>query len=184
MDLEGGMRNALLRYEEVFGALRGEQFYDVRIAGFTDRDERVPRFTPLGRQVYLTMDSGDLLLLESLGNHGQLGIRRVADYEFPHELDGEDEEFTVGSCGPQYLGDLTDQSVLAVRYVLNAESDPVTGTVRCAEFAFAYGQRLFVDPGYHWGIRLQGAGAYEAWLAEERENPAPLGPLTDHLWTP
>ncbi|MGA4960087.1 hypothetical protein [Streptomyces lavendulocolor] len=178
------MDTGSLRYEQVFGALRGEKVYDIRIAGYTDRDERVPRFTPLGRQVYLALDSGGHVLLESLGNHGQLSIRKVTDYEFPHELAGGDEEFTVGGCGPQYLGDLTDQSVVAVRYVLNAESDTAAGTVRCAEFEFACKQRLFVDPGYHWGIRLQGAGAYETWLADERENPGPLGPRTEHRWTP
>ncbi|MGI5478691.1 hypothetical protein [Streptomyces lavendofoliae] len=178
------MSNGPLPYEEVFGALRGEKVFDVRFAGYTDRDEQVPRFTPLGRQVYLTLDSGGYVLLESLGNHGQLGIRKVADYEFPYELDGDDEEFTVGSCGAQYLGDLTDQAVLAVRYVLNAESDAAAGTVRCAELEFEYKQRLFVDPGYHWGIRLQSAGAYETWLADERESQGPRGPLREYLWTP
>ncbi|MFI6981396.1 hypothetical protein ACIBSV_22760 [Embleya sp. NPDC050154] len=46
---------------------------------------------------------------------------------------------------------------------------------------------LFLDPTYHWGIRLQGAGAYERWLTWQRQDTharAAFGPLVDHTWTP
>ncbi|MFG2619390.1 hypothetical protein ACGFXC_17445 [Streptomyces sp. NPDC048507] len=172
-------------YEKVFAPLRTAGIWDVQVPGYIDRDHApAPRFAPLSSSVYLAVQDGGLLRLQSLGNHGQLSLHMVAEPALPPELDGTDEEFALGAWGDHYLGDSHEQSVSAARYALNAESDPTAGTVRCIEFQFEYGQRLFVDPGYHWGIRLQGAGAYEHWLVEQEQQAGPLGPVSTFLWTP
>ncbi|MFD3681914.1 hypothetical protein [Streptomyces sp. NPDC058613] len=84
-------------------------------------------------------------------------------------------------------GDATDAAVTGVRYALNAASDRDAGTVRAAEIRFGHGGALFVDPLYFDGLRLQGRGAYDRWLAWEREEadpPSAFGPIEDRTWTP
>lgn len=175
------------QYEHVFAPLRGAKAWGVRVPGYIDRDEPVQRFAPMGCTVYLVLDEG-YFRVDCLGGHGQLGFREVSEPTPSPEWDLDEDEFAVGDYGSHFLGeDSRLVAVTQVRYALNHESDRTAGTVRAAEIRFQYGGVLFLDPMYHWGIRLQGAGAYERWLAEEREDThtrAVFGPLEEHIWTP
>lgn len=141
----------------------------------------------MGCTVYLVLEEG-YLRVDCLGNHGQLAFRPVPEpIPSPH-WDLDEDEFAVGDYGSHFLGDDTDLAAITrVRYALDDDSDREAGTVRAAEIRFEYGGVLFLDPMYHWGIRLEGAGAYERWLTWQREDThlrAAFGPLEDHTWTP
>ncbi|WP_371598307.1 hypothetical protein [Streptomyces sp. NBC_00564] len=174
------------QYEHVFAPLRGVLAWDVRVPGFIDRDDPVPRFAPMGCTVYLVLDKG-YLRVDCLGGHGQLGFRAVSEPTPSPHWDLDEGEFAVGGYGSHFLGDDGQLAAITqVRYALNSESDRAAGTVRAAEIRFQYGGVLFLDPIYHWGIRLRGVGAYERWLAWEREDThtrAVFGQLEEHVWT-
>lgn len=154
----------------VFAELRTARAWDVQIPGFIDRDGRYPRFTPMSATAYVALEEG-YLRLDSVGNHGQLALRLVSEVEVPEALEGEDEEFSLASFGEPFLADAhSDFRVTRIRWAVNDESDSLTGTVRCAEFEFENSWPLFVDPGWHFGIRLQGAGAFDRWLADNRDS--------------
>uniref|UniRef100_A0AAU2JUY0 Uncharacterized protein n=1 Tax=Streptomyces sp. NBC_00049 TaxID=2903617 RepID=A0AAU2JUY0_9ACTN len=176
-------------YERALAPLRGIRVRDVQLPGFIDRDHPLTRFSPMRSSVYLALDDG-YVRIDSLGGHGQLAFRPREDSApapLPH-WDLDDDEFAVGSYGDDHLGgDGNLVAVTGVRYALNDESDRTTGTVRAAEIRFEYGGVLFLDPMYIQGIRLQGHGAYDRWLAWERQDAhtrSVFGPLEEHTWTP
>ncbi|WP_406297812.1 hypothetical protein OG948_19860 [Embleya sp. NBC_00888] len=122
-------------------------------------------------------------------------LRRLCQWSFSQPLicvcpDSPpiEDEFAVGNYGSHFLGDDTDLAAITrVRYALDKDSDREAGTVRAAEIRFPYGGVLFLDPMYHWGIRLEGTGAYDRWLTWQREDThirAAFGPIEDHTWTP
>ncbi|MFD0355128.1 hypothetical protein ACFVHW_15535 [Streptomyces sp. NPDC127110] len=171
-------------YDRLFDPLRAVSVWDVQIPGFVDRDSRVPLFTPWGNTVYLALQEGGYLRMDSVGGLGNLALRMVDEVEPPEDPADAEDEFALSSCGAHFLGDDTlTQRITGIRYVLSGPADLEFGTVRCIEFQFQYEQRLFVDPSYHWGIRLQGAGAFERWIQETRERPESSGPPREYGWT-
>ncbi|MEU9109432.1 hypothetical protein AB0D54_34930 [Streptomyces xanthophaeus] len=172
-------------FEPVFAPLRGTRAIDVRRAGWLDHDQGWPRAVPLAGPVYLVVEDGAgatrWIRFESLGGHGQLGIRAVDRPGFPAVLDPEDDEFVLLSCGDQHLDE--PQGVVGVRYLLNRESDLAAGTVRALEIEFEYGTRLLLDPGHHWGISLRGAGAHEKLRSSLEDPPSAHAPVEEHTWT-
>ncbi|MEU7180075.1 MULTISPECIES: hypothetical protein [Streptomyces] len=170
--------------DTVFASLAARKAWDIRLPGFIDREDTVPRFTPLADTAYVALDKG-YLRLESTGNFGQLAMRIVAAPGFPKVLEEEEEEFSLASYGHLFFADAhSDFRITRIRYALNGESTPGRGTVRCAEFEFEHTWPLFVDPGYHFGIRLEGAGAFDRWLADNQDPASPLGPARSLTWSP
>lgn len=176
-------------YERVFAPLRGVRVWDVQLHGYIDRDRPLPRFSPMRDSVYLALAEG-YVRIEAPRGSGQLSFRPPEDSDPvpPAHWDLEDDEYAVGSYGHDLLGsDGHAAAVTRVRYALDAASDPAAGTVRAAEIRFDHGGVLFVDPLSFDGIRLQGRGAYDRWLAWEREEadpPSAYGPVEDRTWTP
>ncbi|MFG1839506.1 hypothetical protein ACGFH8_13830 [Micromonospora sp. NPDC049175] len=167
--------------EQLLDSIAGWELEDVLVPGYLDRDDGPPRFAPLADQLYLVLD-GKYLLIESVGNRGQLSMRISGRIEVPAALLGEDEEFAVSSVGSLFLDTSDGNSRLAgVRYSLNFESDATQGTVRCIEFCFGGFNVLFADPMWHLGIRLGGAGAYDDWSAHDRD---PMNSVRGFRWTP
>ncbi|MFI1359227.1 hypothetical protein ACH4TV_37500 [Streptomyces sp. NPDC020898] len=168
----------------VFEPLAGRSVWDVQVPGFVDRDEAVPRFMPLAATVYLALGEG-YFRLDSVGNYGQLAMSLVTETEPPPALQGEDEEFTLASCGDSFFADsYSEYRITRIRYALNNESVPGGGTVRCAEFEFENRFVVFADPMYHFGIRLQGVGAYDRWVKDSRDESAAFGPTREGIWVP
>ncbi|MCX5404988.1 hypothetical protein OHA37_13970 [Streptomyces sp. NBC_00335] len=169
--------------EAVFGPLRDAGVRDVLLPGFIDRDGPLPLVRPLGSTVYLALADGGHIRLDAVRGEGQLTLSRTDAPRCPPEHE-DDDEFAVVPYGPHFLGDDSDiHAVTRVRYVLDGAGARLPGAFRCAELSFQYGGRLFLDPMYYWGIRLQGAGAYEQWLAHHRDRPG-HGPYTEHAWHP
>lgn len=163
----------------LFGSLEGARAWDVQMPGFIDRDERIPRFTPMSHAVYIALESG-YLCLEAVPDEGQLSLRLLSEPPMPEALEGEDEEFSLGSYGQLFLQDPPSPRPLTrVRAAVNDGSDPSRSVVRCVEFTFGGSLVLFADPAYHFGIRLQGTGAYERWRSENSETTSPFGPTSE-----
>jgi hypothetical protein len=141
----------------------------------------------MGSTVYLVLDEG-FLRVDCRDGGGQLAFRAVSEPTPSADWDLDDDEFAVGDYGAHFLGDDGQPAAITqVRYALNNQSDRAAGTVRAAEIRFEYGGVLFLDPMYYWGIRLQGAGAYErwpAWAREDTHSRAVFGQLEVHVWTP
>ncbi|GAA2739857.1 hypothetical protein [Kitasatospora cinereorecta] len=103
-------------------------------------------------------------------------------FEVPEALAGEDEEFSLGSYGEPFLADAYSAfRITRIRWATDADSDPATGTVRCAEFEFEHHWPLFADPAWQFGIRLQGDGTFDRWLAGAR---AEGHAIQSYSWTP
>jgi hypothetical protein len=170
--------------KSLFGLLGEARAWDVHIPGFIDRDERIPRFAPMPETVYIALDNG-YLSLESIPDEGQLALRLVSEPKMPEALEGEDEEFSLGSYGQSFLQDPPSPRPLTrVRAVVDGGSDPSRSVVRCVEFTFGDSLVLFADPAYHFGVRLEGAGAYERWMADNRATAGSSGPPREVIWTP
>jgi hypothetical protein len=163
----------------LFGLLEKVRAWDIQIPGFIDRDERIPRFTPMSQAVYIALEDG-YLCLEAVADEGQLSLRLLPEPQMPEALEGEDEEFSLGSYGQIFLQDPpSPRSLTRVRIAINDGSDPSRSVVRCVEFTFGGSLVLFADPAYHFGIRLQGVGAYERWRSENSETTGRSGPLRE-----
>lgn len=155
--------------DHLFAALSSVRAWDIQVPGYIDREGMHPRFTPLSESIYVALEEG-YLRLDSVDNYGQLAMRLVAEAEVPEALAGEDDEFSLGSIGESFLADAYSSfRITRIRWATDADSDVSAGTVRCAEFEFEKAWPVFADPAWHFGIRLQGAGAFDRWIAEMRE---------------
>lgn len=170
--------------EDLLASLAEAPVYDIQVPGFIDRDGAYPRLAPMADTLYFVRDS-DFVRIEVLNSDDQLTIRLVAAPEAPKALEGEDEEFAMSSYGELFLGDdYGSFRITKIRYALSDRSDPSEGKVRCVEFEFENSRRLFLDPAYFFGIRLQGAGAYESWLEFSRSADGFSGPIREFVWSP
>ncbi|WP_210581642.1 hypothetical protein [Streptomyces sp. GESEQ-4] len=167
----------------LFKLLEGARAWDVHIPGFIDRDGNVPRFTPLSATVYIALQSG-YLSLESVADEGQLALRLVSEPEIPEPLKGEDEAFSLGSYGQLFLQDPpSPRPFTRIRAVVDGGSAPSRSIVRCLEFTFGDSLVLFADPAYHFGVRLEGVGAYERWITDNQGSSDVYGPIRELTWT-
>ncbi|MFJ4968351.1 hypothetical protein [Streptomyces sp. NPDC088755] len=166
----------------LFVVLAKEAVWDVQVPGFIDRDGDTPRFTPIADNVYLAREQG-YLRLDAGSGEGQLTMTLVDRVEVPRALQGEDDEFALASVGESFFADARSSFRLTgVRYALSLGSEPDRGTVRCAEFEFEKKFVVFADPMYHFGIRLEGVGAYDRWIASTGGSEA-VGSIRECVWT-
>ncbi|MEV6393297.1 hypothetical protein AB0M39_00655 [Streptomyces sp. NPDC051907] len=170
--------------EALFASLAEAPVCDLQVPGFIDRDGAYPCFLPMANTLYFVREI-DSVRIEVIDYDDQLTIRLVAAPEAPKALEGEDEEFAMSSYGELFLGDEYRLfRITKIRYALSGRSDPSEGKVRCVEFEFENSRRLFLDPMYFFGIRLQGAGAYDSWLEFSRSDEGAMGPIRDFVWSP
>jgi hypothetical protein len=174
--------------ETTLRALRERAVLDVLVPGWVDRDGEYPEFRPQPVVVLLRLDSG-FLRLESVGQFDQLKLEHViADIGDPSGLlpfEAEDgDEVILASYGETLFGDGRDRlRCVGLRYVADDASDPAAGVVKCAEFAFDGGARLFADPTWTFGIRLVGgtvgadATDLGRWISDYGRLPAEVREL-------
>jgi hypothetical protein len=127
--------------------------------------------------VYLELERGNLHL-KSVNNFGGLQVRYLdaIDLRPIIEVFEPEEVFTV-RLDPFFLGESHEVLCLEVNYVTNEESDLELGIVRCAEFVFSQGHRVFFDPMWTSGVRV---GNTNPWTREWRDGP---WAFQRHRWT-
>ncbi|MFG2294946.1 hypothetical protein [Streptomyces sp. NPDC048603] len=187
--------------DTVFAPLRGIRVWNVLLPGFIDRDLPLPFFRPMPSAVYFALHTDrkgsaigawardGFIRVAAADDEGVLTLSRVDEPVCPPELadladedEDEDDEFAVGGCGHDFLGTDIPLALTRVRYALDDGSDLVPGAFRCAEFTFGPA-RVFLDPMNFDGIRIQGAGAYEKCVADQRSRTT-FGPVREHVWVP
>lgn len=147
------------------------EFRDVLVPGYLDYDlGPVPQFRPNPDHVYLEMDEGLIRAdLESRDLQLQLELVAAIVPTPPPWLADEDLEYGLSSYDQMVFAEDEHVRLHHVRGVVTAGSSLEAGRVKCMEFQFSGGHRLFLDPEWIFGIRLGLAGAFEEWA--ERQLP-------------
>ncbi|MFD3637117.1 hypothetical protein [Streptomyces sp. NPDC058664] len=161
---------------------------DILVPGYIDRDEGRPEFKPFPVSVYLELEEG-FIELASVRDEGRMTVGFVAEPRVPEALLDDDDEFCLGSRGLDVFTDAYESlRVTRVRGVVPGASTSEAGEpgteYDCLEFRFEDGWYLFVDPGYHFGIRLGGEGAYDRLSELNAGRPTSLAPGRPFVWTP
>jgi len=169
--------------EALYDQLRQARVWDIQIPGYIDRDGNCPRFVPFPESVYVVLEGG-YLQLKSLGEEGRMTMHLVSDPIVPTALVDDEDEFAMGSYGQTYLADSHSEfRITRIRGVRNSDEE-FAMQYNCLEFQFENAWHLFVDPGYHFGIRIQGEGSYDRWLSSDGARLTSTGAHESFLWTP
>jgi hypothetical protein len=148
---------------ELENVLRGTRVDDVLLDGFMDQDEVPVRFRALRDSLYFELGSV-YLHFKAIDSEGAMSIA-IVDAMGEHPALDEDMVHAVSSMREQVLQDADGSNeVKALRLWGPAE---VAGELRCraAQLELGNGQQIFVDPSYHFGMRIGGGEQRETWLA-------------------
>jgi hypothetical protein len=146
---------------ELRSVLLGSGIDDVLVAGFVDTSERPLRFYALYRAVFLEL-GGELLKFSVLGDTGRMQISRTNDLSFG-DLD-EDLERASTSLRQVVLDDPDGSNRLQRLHLWSLGNGPDGIECSAARIDLANGQKIFLDPTYHFGIRLGGASQQTVWM--------------------
>lgn len=137
---------------------------DIYLIGLLDQDETPAQFCPQLRQLYLEL-GGELLELRCVEDTGTLGVRTVAEFsEVPWNSDGLPT--CTMSIRDLVLTDSDANNQVTDFRLFGASFDPSGLTCLAVQLQLENGQVLFLDPSYHFGIRIGGSELRAAW----REN--------------
>ncbi|MEU1268164.1 hypothetical protein [Streptomyces sp. NPDC005799] len=151
--------------------LRQRYVTDVLVPGRIDREERIPRFAPQPLVVFVVLDVG-ALRLESVGGHGQLGVRVVESValdglELFAAIEEEGDELALASHGEQLFGDSWDRlRCTTVHPFTDTASKPDEGVIKCLAIELESRYWLFFDPTWPFGIRIGNAEDMRRWERE------------------
>ena len=135
---------------------------DVLVAGFTEVSEKPLRFHHLFWAVFFEF-GGELLKFAAIGDSGRMSIERTERVWY----DSLDDDLEPASASiRQIVLDNSDGTGRLASAQLWDFQMSQTG-IECAavRFELANGQIVFLDPTYHFGIRVGGA-SQEAIFAE------------------
>jgi hypothetical protein len=142
-------------------ALRGKSVSDILITGFVGQDVTPVRFSPVLRSVYF--ECGLLLLkMAAVESTGTMQLSLVESVCLETEND-EGMLMAVTSLGEQRLRDPDGENQLSALRLWSASE--LDGNLCCAaaRLDLTNGQKIFVDPTYHWGLRLGGVEQEQIW---------------------
>ncbi|MFD8572705.1 hypothetical protein [Streptomyces sp. NPDC059639] len=169
--------------ESEFGQLREALVWDIQFPGYIDRDGTLPRFNPFPESVYLALGDG-YLRLNTVGDEGRMTMELVPEPIAPTALDDSDDEFAMGSCSLNWLADAHSEfRITRIRGVRNAVEGPLV-QYDCMEFQLEKSWYLFIDPSYHFGIRVQGEGFYFMGLSRAGGGRGDVGAPDTLVGTP
>jgi len=153
-------------------SLQGAAITDVHVAGFVQKDEHPIRFYALYRVVFVEFDRA-MLRLSVLGDSGHLQLVSVDALRFDAELD-DDMLPAVTSVGQMVLRDPDGTNALLAVQLWDLRG--TANALQCAALRFdlVNGQKLFVDPSFHFGIRMGGQDHEDAW--KQNWTGAPVEP--------
>lgn len=147
---------------------------DVLVPGYIEREDSPPRFQPWTTTAYLMFDDV-AIRFDSVQNYSQLQLSVAYEIAIPDEIAREEEEFAITSYSHLFLGDAyASFRCTQVRYLQDEFSDPGRGVIRCGEFEFENSWPIFIDPQWHFGIRLGGSGVFDQWLESRATATADL----------
>lgn len=158
-----------MKLAELRTVLIGAGIDDVLVAGFVDTSERPLRFYALYRAVFVEC-GGVLLRFGVLGDTGRMQITRT-DVLSCGDLD-EDLEPASTSLRQVVLDDPDGANQLRSLHLWDLADSSDGIECSAARIDLANGQKVFLDPTYHFGIRLGGAWQQTVWV----EN----SPQSDH----
>jgi hypothetical protein len=164
-----------MKVTELRSAVFGSCLNDIYFAGFVDPSERPLRFYALYRAVFVECGSV-LLKFEVVADTGRMRVTR-AEHVSCQNLD-DDLEPAATSVRQVILDDPDGGNHLR-RLLLWGVNDHAVG-IECsaARFDLMNGQQIFVDPTYHFGIRLGGAQQQTVWMdnsLQREERPLEIG---------
>lgn len=135
---------------------------DVILTGFVIEGDESGEFIPdLGLLFFRA--GGRLLSCESVRQFSALRLT------FPDELfyNKVDDDVRYGKISVRNMIGIVDHSVNnIVREIRIFNSEDNNSEIICGALLFKFkdGRKLFLDPSWHFGIRIGGSEAYEEWL--------------------
>lgn len=147
---------------ELESRLRGAGVSDVLLPGFVDDEAPPHRFRALPQAIYFECDSS-LLKFETIATTGTMRVLLVDTVSGSVDLD-DDMVPAIASLREQLLDDADGSNLLLELRLWNLAEDE--GDLRCAaaQLRLANGQHIFVDPTYHFGIRVGGTRQRDIWF--------------------
>jgi len=137
---------------------------DIHVAGFVDRDESPLRFYGQFRLMYLEL-GGQLLELRCVEDTGTMSLALARAYANAPDLD-EDMQSCVMSIRQFVLTDPDGPNDISYLRIWGAVFGDSSMACSAAELKLRNGQVVFVDPSYHFGIRLGGEEQKARWLQD------------------
>jgi hypothetical protein len=146
---------------ELRSKLIGSGVSDILLPGFIDQDERPARFRPLPQAVYFDCDSV-YIRMETVATTGTMRIS--IDHRIALEIHNEEEMMVaVVSLREQCLNDADGKNSLRELRFWNLTDDDTGLRCAAAQLELMNGQQIFVDPTYHFGIRVGGPQQRDIW---------------------
>jgi len=140
--------------------LRGKALTDVVLTGFVDHDDAPAQFHSVLHFLYFELDA---LLLEmaTLGDSGRMQLHFV---DAPRFVASEEDMIpAITSIRQQVIRDTESDNRLAKLQLWDVSDAQDELTCAAARLELANGQKIFVDPSYHFGIVLGGSEQQEIW---------------------
>lgn len=149
---------------EILTQLVSTSLDDIHVAGFIDEDESPARFHGQFRLMYLDL-GGQLLELRCIEDTGRMNLSLASAFSDVPDLD-EDMRPCVMSVRELVLADPDSDNAVVKLTLIGASFDQDSAACSAAQVQLANGQVVFIDPSYHFGIRIGGIEQRSVW----REN--------------
>ena|SRR5215208_6439421 len=155
--------------DELVTTLKGTALSDILIPGFLDQEETPVRFRALPDAVYLDCE-GTLIELQTVRTTGTMRIALAEAVRAHPDLE-EEMPPAVASLGQQLLNDTENSHPLTAIRLWNVRGSEADLTCEALQLDLANGQQVFIDPTYHFGIRIGGTEQREIWRENQRATP-------------
>ncbi|MCX5743100.1 MAG: hypothetical protein NT062_11470 [Proteobacteria bacterium] len=132
------------------------------VAGFVDPTERPLRFHAMYRSVFLEC-GGTLLSFGVLADTGRMQIASIRSVHVVVELD-DDLQPASTSIRETVLEDPDGSNRIRTIQLWDTEGGPDGIECAAARLDLENGQIVFIDPTYHFGIRIGGIHQQDSWL--------------------
>lgn len=150
-----------MKIEELKDRLLGSSLTDIQLTGFIDQDETPPRFRPNLQFVYLTCGSA-LLEFAAIGTTGTMRTSFVDGLTGGF---GAEDGMVPAATSLRELVFMDPQGTHSVVELCLWSATETNDGLQCsaARLGLANDQQLFIDPTYHFGIRLGGPEQEKLW---------------------
>jgi hypothetical protein len=141
--------------------LRGAGVSDVLLPGFIDDEVQPHQFRALPQAIYFECNSS-LLKFERIATTGTMHVSLVDNVSSSADLD-DDMVPAIASLREQVLDDADGSNLLLEIRLWNLAEDEDGLRCAAAQLKLANGQQIFVDPTYHFGIRVGRTRQRDIW---------------------